>query len=174
MIPVNRYPAGFLQLLDSQVEGKTPRAVSDTIAPTLELRDHLEAVLIQGNGVADASITTINQSITLEVPQNETWKLLSVGVNGTLALVGQTIQMSVLLGLRNGTVVVAGFPAQTSTVAGELYRYGQLVPQPILLVPGTTIIARIGKIVLNGAPSMNLSLHTSIVKYGVGTGNVSV
>lgn len=80
---VNRYPRGFLSLLDSQTQGQAPAQAGESISPTLEMLPFLGAAkgyrIEQDNGGVHNVAGPGHANI--QVPVDEFWLLYAVSVD---------------------------------------------------------------------------------------------
>lgn len=146
-----RTPEGFLDLTGQQVGGRYPQDVADALAPTLELFPLVAARLIASE-VAPSLTSAYLDSVTIEVPENETWLLFSCALNHTPAATGNEIRTEAYLTNLPGSsdpvnqiTILAGDTDQMASGYQATHTNGKQAyyATPIALPAGVQIVGRV-------------------------------
>lgn len=145
-----RTPEGFLDLTGQRVGGRYPTAVSDAVAPTIDLLPLIGSRLIASE-VAPSLTSAVGDSVTIEVPDNEVWLLFQVSWSATPTATNRNMSARIYLTNMPG----ANDPANQLPLSLELgyaptglsavHTYGRSshFPNTIALPAGVVITAEI-------------------------------
>ena len=95
---VNRFPAGFLGLLDAKTVGQTPSSVADQVQPTIEMRGFYESnVPLDNQALSEVGVTALGYYAEIPVADGEIWLVYGVqaeffGATGDYARVAPVIR----------------------------------------------------------------------------------
>jgi len=114
--------------------------------------NNLEAI----SSTNGAGLTTVDQGATIQVPQNECWRMVAVGYTcgGLTAAQELAIALNITQGL---TVYITATQYRTIAAATESVRNGVLLPQPIILAPGTFLGAVLCRSLTAGTVNVGLT-----------------
>ena len=149
MSQVNRIPIGYLDLVGNETQGKNPFESLESLRPTVSM-DQFYLGQTLGNVNATFTNSGIGVVSFTDVPSDELWILLSVSLTETQDA-GQLTQFEVNIQRtpRQDNVALGGFAgifvSRVMTVAttGDIAAEAFLLPQPMVLTPGTRIVYRI-------------------------------
>lgn len=162
---VNRYPAGYLSLLDAQTGGRAPQSTLDEIRPILDLFPYLD--LLRQEEFEFSTSATVTEGVNVGtagavntfVPQDEIWYLKHMTIAATELAVGTTYRVApcAILPLLTVTPKLLAPP--------ETFTASQLPAMPATLLPcwlpsgsrlavwcneliaGTALVFRIGAVI---------------------------
>lgn len=144
---INRFPEGFLDTLGAKTDGRTPRQSSEALAPVIEIGDLYRAQLISGEPSTLLSDTSVNATLSITVPDGETWLLFSGSVF-IQAIALATIKLDFVLAGLPDLGVNFFAPLHTTgllsnTVAVEAITDTFVLPQRIAAPSGSSIRATV-------------------------------
>ena len=140
----NRIPHGFLDLVGSEVGGKTPPVYSDFIGPTVDMTELYLAETLAAEGVTFNHAAAL-ASTSVTVPDDEAWLMRCLGVSGSLSNTGQLERWrfdlirlpredSSNLGATIWTTDELTVPVNNQGISSAFW-----LPAPALLLPGVRI-----------------------------------
>ncbi len=141
---IQRVANGLLALLNIKATGENPRWLADVVQPTLDLgflygSDLLATTSSQNNVTAAGTILEIENGSGGN-PVGVAWKLLAVGWTAEGFTVGGRAQIGITLQPPSGILVpIAPVGDFTATGVNDRYDYGFMVPQPVILMPGSKL-----------------------------------
>ncbi|MCP5092859.1 MAG: hypothetical protein GY949_18250 [Gammaproteobacteria bacterium] len=146
---INRVATGFLDLIDSQTQGRTPPAFVDAVQPTVELGELYAADSLGGLQFSQNHTAPI--TVAFIVPQDEMWLLRTVGVqlNSFPALnafeiwqvrVGRTPRVSSEGNVPDPTIDIWTSKTLTSLVVGQGDADALVLPVPITMKSGQSLL----------------------------------
>lgn len=146
---INRVPDGFLDLVDSQTQGRTPPAFIDAVAPTLDMGELYRAQLL-ANLTLNVNHTGVGNTFQFIVPNNEVWALVAAAVNlpGVSSAVSEAWEGAIgrfpriLTGGDDPTPAFTFFrtPIMGVTTTGSDESHVEFLPRPLYLPAGATIV----------------------------------
>lgn len=134
---VNALPGGYLDLLGLKTMGRNPSAVTDFVQPILDL----SKFYLSSQAVVLSASTTANTPGSwffggnFDVPQNEVWALLDIGVYSNALIASEAAQISLVVDFpSSGNVpMFIGDPGVRSTAAG--HRPGAAKNRDVVMLP---------------------------------------
>jgi hypothetical protein len=156
-VRIQRIPTGLLSLLDSKSSlGSTPAELAEVVAGTVNLEPYyLANALTAAN--ASGAVQNAGDLVTQTIPDGEAWRVVGVaGLFGS-AFLG-TLHMSIAIFpvsslvelpmLRIGPEVIAA--------ATQIVHQGVMLPEPLVLAPGSKIVARVNTTYAGGVFTLQL------------------
>lgn len=163
-----RTPEGLLDLIGQRVGGTYPKEVSEVVVPTLDVGDLLAGRLLAVE-TAPSLTSNLGDTVTLTVPDNEVWVLLSVNFEFVTAL--NSNRLAVAIGVRNlpgsndpiNLAYVHSYDFRNNAVQGVTSRVSppSNLPIPLALSPGTDIV---GEVWDTNQAGMAWTIHASVQK----------
>lgn len=155
--PIARRPSGLLDLLLTQQQGKNPSLLGESLSPVLDLGKFYESDRLTTATLA-ITVTATGVSSTTQVPSGEVWKLLGFGARGTFATVNQRLSLSFRLSTLPGGGIV-DMAALTFAPTGAVDKFGDgfMMPEPMILPPGSSITAVATNLNLDGQANIGVS-----------------
>lgn len=158
--PIARRPTGLLDLLLTQQQGKNPAELGEQLEPTIELIEFyaLDRLTVTTQVTA---VVGVGNNLNIEVPGNEVWRLLNVGIRFNWATVNQTFGIRVELRdvPGGGVSVLTDFGGTLSpSLATDQAGKGHQLPNPILIPPGATIRGDVTNVNLDAQPNISVTL----------------
>jgi len=144
-----RTPEGFLDLTGQRVGGKYPQAVSDAAVPVLDVTGLLNGRLLASEGGISLS-TNVGDEVSVTVPDNEVWLVLSVGVEFDVVSIGFDAVFKLYLRSLPGSTA----PSNKFLLGAIDYGLNKLdatailgdailLPQPVCVPAGAEIVAEV-------------------------------
>jgi len=143
---INKYPAGFLSLLDSKTGGQTPFNSADLLQPTVDMREFYDALnyeqvigLTAAIGAVGNFPDTSAATAGTNVPNNEFWVARNLSFTASDGLVlgaGEIMQYGIQL-LRTGFTSFYVTELVRST-AGQVPG-GVSILCPFVMLPGSLL-----------------------------------
>lgn len=161
--PLQRYPAGLLELIGAKNNGQAPSRLSDETRGVFDLTQFMgkpESVNGFGASVVEGA------SVVITVPSTEYWLLYAASIHATLAVAMTNLCMSIQL----GEELTSPNPQPSiarGQVTGPFTSSGRTVadwtaPYPMILAPGTTIWGLVEQ--LAGVANVATRLRARIVR----------
>lgn len=139
--PISRRPAGLLDLLLTQQQGRNPSELRDSVQPVMEMTPFYQSERLKISAV-NANAAAVGSTATHSVPSGEYWKILSLGVGGVFANATQTIGVYATIGNLQSTnlLYLTNFGGTfASTATGDIWANGHEMRQPLILPSGAQI-----------------------------------
>jgi len=130
---VNRNPAGILELLNLNLQGEYPRALSSVVTSVVETTQFYLAGVGYTLASATGSFLAVNDSIFVEVPQGEIWAIRSVGLRCQNQDVNAQFSASIrMVDPAQQAAPIAPGLIQT-VLQGQFYELGLFLQTPLIL-----------------------------------------
>ena len=100
--PIARRPAGLLDLLLTQQQGKNPSELGDMLSPIIDLLPFYAQDRLSG-AVGNKACTAVGDNVGITVPAGESWLVWTTSFSATFATVNQNISVYVELRGAAGT-----------------------------------------------------------------------
>lgn len=176
--PLLRPPYGLQNLLDSQNFGLNPNEINREAQPTVDLGMHLKMPLLRRATAVNTSVTSINESVEVIVPNEELWELLVLSGNCTNSqAAGARVRLRLRMGIPTADAV-GGTGLQNinlyygqaeevldATSTAALAGVGVNFPPNVLVGPDTRLICQVSDIDLNGGTDVSLRSDVLYRKY---------
>lgn len=170
MALINRVPQGFLGLLDTKTLGQNPSDLSNTIVPTVDLKElFLSNSGLKGDGVTAAGVTSASLQVRVAdvtVPAGELWFVVSAS---SKVLVGLTGGLDFAVDLVIDTpnfqehILASVTPQNNASLStGESIAVVANFSPALIAPPGTTF----GSVPTRAFPS-GVAVDTSVLHYTV-------
>lgn len=139
---LNRVPRGLLSLLDSQVQGRNPSEVLESIAPGLEMLKFMTAA--KGHVVQQASLTVTGApgaGSAISVPQGELWLVHLAAVEIVALDAAATTWFPALYATKGGVFVPLISPVLgiSTGATGYTGSFSDVYQEPLWLFPGENL-----------------------------------
>lgn len=156
MAVIQSIPAGYLSLLGVK-QGQNPGGAADFVQPVVSLDTFYLATSIDSARAASVGVSTEGSQAALTVPSTEAWRLLALGYNVINASAATSVRVGLQIIEPRTGLPVAVFPADNVAIAaaGDSIFSGQLIPQPVVLPPGTVLRSYLG----NALGAVTIDLH---------------
>jgi len=143
-VRIQRIPLGLLSLLDSKSTlGKTPVDLSEIVAGVLNLEPYYLANALTAINVP-ANVQNSGDVCSTNVPEGEAWRLVGLSALASFTAAA-TLHLSLAI-----RPVSAGFEVPVLRIGPEavatataIVHQGILLPEPLVLAPGSQILARV-------------------------------
>jgi hypothetical protein len=141
---IQQQPVGLLPALGIQASGTNPRFLMDEVRPTLDLMPFYGARALQGFFQSDAAIGPgPNFTIDLPVPAGQVWRLLAANAVLIVGAAAESAKISVgVFAANNAMVRIGNSGPQVAVNAAATLVCAAVLPEPLILMPGTRIQAR--------------------------------
>jgi len=160
--PISRRPAGLLDLLLAQQQGKNPSSLSDAVAPVIDLSLFYEQERVDLESKV-LSASAVGQAATITVPQGESWKIVGLTVRGTFNIIGSKIRLGLFFGI--GTSAFAVVKELTSTAVAATDKFGDgIMPPGLILRPGSQLGCIVHEINLNAGANISTTAEVLYVR----------
>lgn len=150
MASLNRIPRGFLNWVYAQSGGRNPGEYSETVSPIVDMGPFYDGDRLSTEFIS-VTPTVQPESAILTVPDDETWKLMAIGIAQTVVAATDTFEVTVSLRRTANLGATAAFApiwAPERQTAVNLFLPEQmtaaiLLPQPLVLLAGTEVIMNV-------------------------------
>lgn len=139
-------PLGLLGAFALKVLGKNPDGFGDTVSPVVDVYDqYLQTTENRTIGAIGIGARTVSMTHTL--PDRFCWRVLAIGVNFTLDAADIALTATVITSVTSpavaGTIIEPCGTMVVNGATGTNRALGHLLPRPLLLLPGNSIITRV-------------------------------
>lgn len=158
--PIARRPAGLLDLLLTQQQGKNPSELGDVVSPTIDLTSLYEQEVL-ATTIASITADAVNDFSSIIIPDGEAWKLLASTVHGAFADANEVLSMGHRIQTLPGSGLIDQDALNFAAVgATDLFGGSFVLPAngTVIYPPGTRFITFVRSITL-GVP---LSIVVSV------------
>lgn len=156
--PISRRPAGLLDLLLAQQQGKNPADLLESVQPILDMVPFYNTDRLTDSNQAFGA-TAVGGGTNIEVPAGEYWRMISAGIFVTFATVNQEIKVSLALSqIGSTTQYITEFDGLRSAVrANDQEIGGYDFPSNLIVPSGARFRFECDSINLDGQPSIVVS-----------------
>lgn len=161
--PIARRPAGLLDLLLAQQQGKNPSSLGDDVLPVIEITDfyNQERIITQGGSL---SMTAVNGTNTITIPAGEVWRPIYHACSGTFATTNQTVRIGWEIGSLPGSWQVTHKTERFEAV-GATDKFGNAAAFPGCIFPsGTKFLLRVQEINLDAQANIGLNVQMAYIR----------
>lgn len=161
--PIARRPAGLLDLLLTQQQGKNPEVLGNDVQPVMDLTKFYGQERLESSNKA-LTATAINSLVTHTVPAGESWLLLCAAVRGAFAAAGQEIGLELRISGFKGAAFLAcdALAFAQSIAATDAFGDGFDIPAGGVIYPsGVSFTFLTQKIALAAQP--NIAVTTNLL-----------
>jgi len=148
---VNRIPRGFLDLIGAQTQGKNPPVFSDGLSPVVDMTPLYLAQTL-GTHKVQVSHTAASQQVSITVPSDEVWLLLSLGTNALAATIGEFEQWIFIIndviresGVATNLPQIHVTPLAQNLAINQLLSTGVTLARTIVVQGGMELIAKLAQ-----------------------------
>lgn len=160
--PIARRPAGLLDLLLTQQQGRNPVELGDQLNPTIDLTKFYSAERIASSAQA-VSATVVGATATTTVPNGENWILLNLGYQTITNAAGQVLRAGIYVRPTSIAVPVGVGPTITTVGAADRISYG-FDAQGLIVPSGTRIQLIIEELNLAAGAAFTVYLNCLYVR----------
>lgn len=161
---INRIAPGLLDLLQSKTDGKNPRDLSETVAPTLNIE---QFYLAEKASVEFLVVQTfaIGATVSRDVEAGEIWFLYAIDTEWIAAAIGNRVQLSVEISRFNdaasalSAVTVFAPPTNTAVIIGEVITNSIVFDRPLPLTAGMRLSGVTGDTNLITNVAVNFAIY---------------
>lgn len=154
--PIARRPAGLLDLLLTQQQGKNPTNLGDDVVPVLDIVPFYNQERLDTD-IQSVNMTAVNSFTSAIIPAGESWRVLAWSVRGAFATVNQTVRLGFRMQQLGGGGLV-DLPSVPAAAVGATDLWGGAT-----VLPGDSlVIYPAGTRFLTYAQSINLDAQANI------------
>lgn len=163
--PIARRPAGLLDLLLTQQQGKNPNELGDMLLPVIDLSPFYMQERLT---TATTSLTNavVGSSATITIPAGESWMMHFLSVRGSFNAVNQRLKVGFrAASIDGGTIIDIGQTEQLDAIGATDGYSGQVQFAPGSIYPaGTRFLASTQVVDLALGANISGSLNALFVR----------
>ena len=142
--PIARRPAGLLDLLLTQQQGRNPSVLGDDLLPIIDMLHFYEQERLTSEFAA-ITVNSAADSTTFTVPAGESWKCIGLSARGSFATAAQSIAMGGRIsGIEGQGILELSTKSAASTAISDLFGFLFDLPECRIWPSGTkfSVISR--------------------------------
>lgn len=163
--PIARRPAGLLDLLLTQQQGKQPTDLGDVVTPTLDIQPfyNQERLTTETAVLSNAAVGSV---AIITIPAGESWQMLFLTTRGTFNAAAQTLRIGFrIASIAGGDIIDIGQTADITAVGAADTYSGQVMFQPgQIFSAGTRFLATTQQVGLAAGAAIAGSLNALYVR----------
>lgn len=156
---------GFLSALGLKSSGQQPFESEPNLTNVYNMNEFYDSGLITTFSQSQAGVQVVGDSVTATVPAGKAWRLIALQTSMSALAVNDDIRIGFAIRWRGNTIRIGSTPWFQNVAAGDLPSWGFIVPQPVVLLAGTGILALIEQATLTAAETINVG--GIVVEYDV-------
>ena len=140
---IQEAPWGLLSLIGAKTNGQTPNALSDTVAPTIDItKFEISKRVIDSATTTGGVLTLKDEGLTIVVPEGKIWWIQQITGFFNASALATNISLGLLIryAMFGQNLYVASKDQVAGITAATRVVLGYTPPQP-LLIPGGGIVA---------------------------------
>lgn len=157
--PIARRPAGLLDLLLTQQQGKNPGELGDLVNPTIDLEPFYSAERLTAKALTSA-VTAVGTFGGIQVPAGEVWKVYGVSFFANFATINQRLGISgEIINIPSSGFGYHDFGIKTADAAGDVFYRGYNFGCCIHYKSGATFRGRCTSLNLDAQPNIGVTMQ---------------
>lgn len=159
---IARRPAGLLDLLLTQQQGKNPAELGDLVLPVIDLSMFYGQERLEVNE-ATRTASAVGNSDEITVPQGESWGILNVSARATFNTIGQKIKISLFASVGGSDFVMLAENSATAVGATDIVNVFANLPFTVFPA-GAQFGMLVGELDLNAGANISVVTTTLSVR----------
>lgn len=162
--PIARRPAGLLDLLLTQQQGRNPDDLLDTVQPVLDITKFYDAERVETKALT-TSVSALGGFGGIGVDAGQVWKVYGVAFFNNFATVNQRIGIAgEILNKQVSDFHYHNFGIVTATGATDVNVNSFMWPNPVHWTSGDTFRGRCTSINLDAQPNISVTMQMMYVR----------